>query len=78
MQENIAARLEELTKEYETGRARLAELEATANDLRQTMLRIEGAMLALRELTEGDPAADGDSALSALNGDAPVVVGADA
>ena len=76
MQENITGRLEELSNEYETGRTRLAELEAAASDLRQTLLRIEGAMIALRELTGEQPAEDAE-ALSASAENGAVSVGAE-
>lgn len=50
MQEHIQARLEDLTKELETGQAELQKVEMQRTYLRETMLRIEGAIHALREL----------------------------
>ena len=50
MREQMQARLEVLSKEYETGRAELQQVEERAAFLRETMLRIEGAKQVLREL----------------------------
>jgi len=50
MQEHIAARLDSLRQEYETGQSMLADLEGKAFDLRQTLLRIAGAIQVLQEL----------------------------
>lgn len=50
MQEQIQARLEELKEELEIGQAELQKVEMQRTYLRETMLRIEGAMHALREL----------------------------
>lgn len=49
MQEQLQQRLEELKREFETGQARLRELEAQAMHLRETMLRISGAIQVLEE-----------------------------
>ncbi len=49
MREQLQARLEELQREFETGQARLRELEAQATQLRETMLRISGAIQVLEE-----------------------------
>ena len=48
MRERLERRLEELTAEYDTGQARLRDLEAS-------LLRISGAIMVLRELLEGQP-----------------------
>jgi predicted nuclease with TOPRIM domain len=54
MKEQLQQRLEELKKEFETGQARLRELEAEQAYLRETMLRISGAIQVLEEmLAEG-------------------------
>jgi predicted nuclease with TOPRIM domain len=54
MRKQMQNRLEALSKEYETGRAELQQVEERRALLRETMLRIEGAMQVLRELlTEG-------------------------
>ena len=49
MREQLQARLEELKREFETGQARLRELEAQEAQLRQTLLRISGAVQVLEE-----------------------------
>lgn len=49
MKEQLQQRLEELKKEFETGQARLRELEAQQAYLRETMLRISGAIQVLEE-----------------------------
>jgi predicted nuclease with TOPRIM domain len=49
MREHLQARLEELKREFETGQARLRELEAQEARLRETMLRISGAIQVLEE-----------------------------
>ena len=55
MQEQLQRRLEELKKEYETGQARLRELEAETNHVGETMLRISGAIQIIQEmLVESD------------------------
>ncbi len=50
MENRIAVRLDTLRQEYETGQRMLADLEGKALDLRQTLLRIAGAMQVLEEL----------------------------
>jgi hypothetical protein len=50
MHDHIAARLDSLRREYETGQSMLAEIESKALDLRQTLLRIAGAIQVLEEL----------------------------
>ena len=52
MKEQLQHRLEELKQEYETGQARLRELESEANYVRETMLRIGGAIQVIEELLE--------------------------
>jgi predicted nuclease with TOPRIM domain len=56
MKDRLVARLEELKKEYESGRAMLAELEGKEANLRSTMLRIAGAIQVLEELVAQDGA----------------------
>ena len=58
MREQLQARLEELKREFETGQARLHELEAQEAQLRQTMLRISGAIQVLEEALAQDAAPD--------------------
>jgi len=71
MQEQLERRLAELRKEFETGQARLKELETEQAYIRETMLRISGAIQVLEEALgqetnteEGAPAAT-DSAAKA-------------
>jgi hypothetical protein len=49
--EQLLERLAPLKKEFETGQARLRELEAEIAYVRETMLRISGAIQVLEELT---------------------------
>jgi prefoldin subunit 5 len=51
----IEARLEELRAELQEGERRLAELDAERVRIRDTMLRIDGAMMALNELNGPPP-----------------------
>jgi len=50
MQERLQERLEALKKEFVTGQARLQELEVQQGHLRETLLRISGAIPVLEEL----------------------------
>jgi predicted nuclease with TOPRIM domain len=58
MQEQLQRRLEELKKEYETGQARLRELESETAYVRETMLRISGAIQVIQEILEKDEQQD--------------------
>jgi predicted nuclease with TOPRIM domain len=49
-EQQLQRRLEELKKEYETGQARLRELEAETNRVGETMLRISGAIQVIQEM----------------------------
>lgn len=49
-------RLVELRQEYETGQAQMRALEQRTRDLRETMLRISGAIAALEELLADEKA----------------------
>ena len=49
MKEKLQQRLEELKKEFETGQARLRELETEQTYVRETLLRISGAIQVLEE-----------------------------
>lgn len=56
MRDRLQTRLGELKKEFATGQARLQELEKQQMYLRETMLRISGAIQVLEELlTDGGP-----------------------
>ena len=60
MKEKLEKRLEELKSEYESGQKMLAELEAKQAGLRETLMRISGAIQVLQEelgLTEKDESA---------------------
>lgn len=49
MREQIIQRIAELKKDFEAGQARLANLDREAAQLRETMLRIAGAIQVLEE-----------------------------
>jgi hypothetical protein len=58
MREQLEQRVSELKAEQEKGQQMLAELEGRATDLRQTLLRISGAVQVLEELLSvAEPAA---------------------
>ena len=63
MREQIQARLEELKKERETGQAELQKVEMQRTYLRETVLRIDGAVQVLEELLAGEPHAKADEAV---------------
>jgi len=48
----VRHRLAELAAELELGRTRIRELDTERDELQKTILRIEGAILVLQELTE--------------------------
>lgn len=51
MKDQIAERLKSLQAEYEAGQKMLAELDARRASLTTTLLRIEGAIQVLKEMT---------------------------
>jgi prefoldin subunit 5 len=60
MREQVERRVSELKAEHRKGQQMLAELEAKEADLRQTLLRISGAIQVLEELlAAADPAVNG-------------------
>jgi prefoldin subunit 5 len=63
MREQIQARLEELKKELETGQAELQKVEMQHTYLRETVLRIDGAVQVLKELLAGGPHAKVEEAV---------------
>lgn len=54
MKLELIARLKELKEEYQKGQERLIALEQETINLRNTMLRISGAIQVLQELTGDD------------------------
>jgi predicted nuclease with TOPRIM domain len=52
MQEQIQSRIEVLKSEFETGQAKLRELEMQQSRLRETLLRISGAIQVLEEMLQ--------------------------
>ncbi len=50
MLDQLQSRLESLKHEFETGQARMRELEMQQMNLRETLLRISGAIQVLEEL----------------------------
>ena len=54
MKEQLEARLTQLRSEFETGQARLQQLTQEETRLRETLLRISGAILVLEELMGTD------------------------
>jgi len=67
MPHDLAARLVDLQREFALGEEKLRELDAQQTRLRETMLRIQGAMQMLRELIDADGAGD----TASLNESAP-------
>jgi prefoldin subunit 5 len=57
MTEQARARLEELRHDYEIGQRRLQELMAQEVSIRETLLRISGAIQVLEELAGGSSTA---------------------
>lgn len=49
MESNLRRRLQELQEEYDKGKQSLSELEIQANNLRDTLLRISGAVQVIQE-----------------------------
>ena len=58
MQEQLQKRLEELKKDFEIGQARLKELETEQAYVRETMLRISGAIQVLEEALRNNKQAE--------------------
>ena len=54
MKEQITRRLEELRAEFEVGQTMLAELDARQANLKNSLLRIGGAIQVLEELVNGN------------------------
>lgn len=62
MREKIQGRINELKKDFEAGQARLGNLEREAAALRETLLRISGAIQVLEETLADDGAAQQQAA----------------
>lgn len=61
MRGQLQVRLDALKKEFHTGQARLQEVETQQSQLRETLLRISGAIQVLEEeLTKAEAGAGGD------------------
>lgn len=54
MREQLQQRLDELKNEFEAGQARLQEMERQQLALRETLLRISGAIQVLEEMLAGE------------------------
>ena len=54
MKEQLDQRLEELRKEFEAGQKMLSEMEIKQANLRESLLRISGAIQVLEELNGSD------------------------
>jgi predicted nuclease with TOPRIM domain len=67
VREQLQSRLDELKKEFEAGQARLQELELQQARLRETMLRISGAIQVLEEMLAADQGAGGSQATPVSN-----------
>ena len=59
MLEQLQQRLNSLKSEYEAGQTMLAELDAKQANLRETLLRISGAIQVLEEMLTDDEGAAG-------------------
>ena len=66
MRERLSERLEALKAEFERGQTRLAQVEEEAIKLRETLLRISGAIQVLTEELGADGAAKEDGPAAAL------------
>ncbi len=66
MNEKIKARLDQLKQEFQKGQERLSVLEQEMNDLKNTLLRISGAIQVLEELQQ-------DTANAAVENGSPTV-----
>jgi hypothetical protein len=64
---HVTHRLEELKKELIKGRERIASLDRERQELRDTMLRISGAIQVLEELQAQDPSAHPQSELAVID-----------
>ena len=72
--EQLEMRLQELQQDFEVGERRLRDLEAQQAQLRDTLLRIDGAIQVLRELLSNAEMRNGTSSAEA-NGELGATVG---
>jgi len=70
MRKQLERRLRLLKKEFETGQTRLREVDMQQSLLRETLLRISGAIQVLEELLGGNGAGNGQVAAAAPQPDA--------
>jgi predicted nuclease with TOPRIM domain len=68
LREQLRRRLEELKKEFETGQARLQELEMQEARLRETLLRISGAIQVLEETLAEESNSDAEKGAHTAGG----------
>ncbi len=68
MREQLQTRLEQLRREFEVGQNRMVSLDTEMADLRQTLLRISGAIQVLEELLAADGERDGAHTLEVIDG----------
>ncbi len=66
--EEIQARLDELKRQLEAGQAEIQQLQARGNYLRETMLRIGGAIQVLEELLTLPPLTEIEGASNTAEG----------
>lgn len=60
MQEQLQGRLAQLKEEFDKGQRRLGQIEVEATELRQTLLRISGAIQVIEEELAKAQGPDGD------------------
>lgn len=72
MNDSMRARLTQLKGEYENGEARLRAMLQQEASLRETLLRISGAIQVLEELLADDQAGEGDTDEEAAAASEPV------
>lgn len=61
MKEQLQQRLDELKKEFDAGQSRLQEMEMQGARLRETLLRISGAIQVLEETLAAEKDAGGET-----------------
>ncbi len=61
MRERLQARLDVLKNEFQTGQTRLRDIEQQGTQLRETLLRISGAIQVLEELLAEERSQEGEA-----------------